>query len=201
MNPTLALSDDARLHSLQGTHPEARPHFAELLDLARELGMHPYVSSATRTCAEQAGTQSAVGGCNSWHTFGRAIDLELHDPDNPAVWDDPIVYEVLGEAWEEMGGIWGGRFVKSYPQGLPGYPGLTEGDPVHFQWADTGRVPDALCPRDTTDCQAIVDAYLRAAFAAAPAMPPAPVPIRDDWTGPVALALGVAGTVAVTLWS
>ncbi len=129
--------------------PEARPHFEELIDLADSLGLSPRVVSVGRTCAEQdekvrAGVSHAPG-CRSWHVLGRAIDIMLTPHTCEA-------HAALGAAWEEMGGIWGGRF--------PGFGPC--GDMGHYQWSETS-VPVAECP-DPADCEATRLSYLTAEF-------------------------------------
>lgn len=157
------LSAKQRLHSLAGIVPEARAPFDELLAQAKAWQMSPYISSALRTCKEQGALkgQSAVSSCKSWHTLGRAVDLELRNEDGSP--GDRGTYELLGEWWEAHGGIWGGRWLKSYPEGLAGFPEAGPGDPVHFQW--TGKaigVPAALCPSglNLDECQRAADHYL-----------------------------------------
>lgn len=168
--PWERLSDKERQHTLKAIVPEARPHFQALLEQAQMWKMRPYIASALRTCEDQQGlSQSAVRGCKSWHTLGRAIDLELRNEDGGAGTAD--TYQLLGEFWEWMGGTWGGRWTKTYPQGLPGFPDAGPGDPVHFQWTDgAGRVPDELCPKgiDLDDCQRYADRYMAAQWANPP---------------------------------
>ena len=91
LEPTGTLSDIV---------PTVRPAFQQLLGKAAALGMRPHIRSAGRTCADQdvqlrAGASHA-SGCRSWHTMGRAVDLDL-SPNTYAS------YELLGQWWEEQG--------------------------------------------------------------------------------------------------
>jgi hypothetical protein len=116
-----------RLASLDGAHPDARPLFQELIAYAESQGMHPQIATVTRTCAEQAVSKARC----SWHLSGLALDLALHG--SAQVWHED--FRVLGEWWENKGGVWGGRFS-----------GFGEhGDFHHFQW--TPGLPDegAIC--------------------------------------------------------
>lgn len=133
MDP-LKLTKDKRQHSLEAMHPEARPHFAELLAEVRRKGWHPYISSAVRTFREQGDTASkATRGC-SWHQFGRAIDLDV----NGTVAWDADTYGYLGAWWKARGPgfTWGGDWKTKYPP---------HGDFTHFQYAPTSRPSESLC--------------------------------------------------------
>jgi hypothetical protein len=61
-------------------------------------------------------------------------------------------YTALGEAWERLGGIWGGRWKDFGPCG----------DAGHYAWAPTGAVPLAICPEALSlpQCEALRHAYL-----------------------------------------
>ena len=208
--PWLELKKKDRLHTLRGIVPEARPHFAILIEQAKSWGMHPYISVALRTCEEQGRLtgQSAVSTCRSWHTLGRAVDLELREADgSPA---DASTYNLLGEFWESMGGIWGGRWVALYPNGIPGFPDAGPGDPVHFQW--TGKrsgVPAAICPRGALSleqCQAHANAYIAAQWASPPTSPPRALQRlpaietpRRPAVAPVPVLLALVASVLLTL--
>lgn len=131
--------------------PDARAAVEQLLLAATELGLRPRVTSAGRTCQQQADIYEKGGGathanlCRSWHVLGRAVDLYL-EPDEYAS------YAELGRLWEEMGGIWGGRWTGQFgPQG----------DRFHYEWADTAAVPTDICPTtvDVDECEAIRAAY------------------------------------------
>jgi hypothetical protein len=158
--PWKALTWEERQRTLAGIVPEARPYFERLIDTAKEWGMRPWIITALRTCKEQDGlSQSAVSGCKSWHTLGRAIDVQLQSDDGKV--DEREPYEYLGEWWESLGGTWGGRWKKSYPNGIKPFQNAGAGDVVHFQWTPpplTSSVPPSIC--DHTDCEASVDRYL-----------------------------------------
>lgn len=131
--------------------PEAREAVDQLLRAAVDLGLRPRVTSAGRSCQQQADLFEKGGGathanlCRSWHVLGRAVDLLL-DPDAHAS------YAELGRVWEEMGGIWGGRWTGQFGP---------EGDRFHYEWAETAAVPTELCPSsvDVEECEAIRAAY------------------------------------------
>lgn len=160
--PWEALSAEKRLHTLDGIVPEARPYFERLMSTARDWGMRPWIISALRTCREQDGlSQSAVRSCKSWHTLGRAIDVQLQSADGKV--DDREPYEKLGEWWESIGGTWGGRWERSYPDGIEPFRNAGPGDVVHFQWTPpplTTSVPPTLC--DHSDCEGTRERYLAA---------------------------------------
>lgn len=133
--------------SLDDLLPTVRPQFEQLLEAAAELGMEPEIRSAGRTCRQQnqqAGAgHSQVALCRSWHVLGRAVDLNLSPPTCET-------YTRLGEIWEQMGGVWGGRWLSFGPCG----------DAGHFQWGDPPGavgVPAELCPLTATlsDCERI----------------------------------------------
>jgi hypothetical protein len=134
--------------------PEARQKFVALLAKADELGMHPVIRSAGRTCADQQAIYEKGEGathaalCRSWHVLGRAIDINIVPPSCEA-------YTELGEFWEDMGGIWGGRF--------PGFGAC--GDMAHFEYAPSAAVPLSVCPDDISlqECEDIRQGYLASA--------------------------------------
>jgi len=95
------------------------PFASALVDAAAEAGLSPRVTSTLRTRAEQtrlyrrflAGMSPlpAAPPGSSAHEFGFALDVVV------------TPYEALsdlGAYWEDLGGIWGGRF----------------NDPVHFEF-------------------------------------------------------------------
>lgn len=143
--------------------PAVRPRFEELIGRAVELGMQPHIRSAGRTCsdqnAQQAGGSSYAAGCRSWHTMGRAIDLNL-------VPDVLSTYQRLGQEWEQMGGFWGGRWTSLFPP---------YGDYGHFHWGEpdpkTQAVPVSICSGSAGACDAEREAYLEQAFAQAQGFP------------------------------
>lgn len=138
-------------HSLDELVPDARGPVERLLRAATDLGLQPRLTSVGRSCQEQADIFAQGSGathanlCRSWHVLGRAVDLHL-EPDAYAS------YETLGRLWEEMGGIWGGRWTSQFG---------AEGDRFHFEWADTAAVPTEICPTtvDVDECEAIRAAY------------------------------------------
>jgi hypothetical protein len=105
---------------------DTRSRVTELLSVAASEGSRVSITSSLRSCAEQQALHdkgiTPVSGCRSWHVHGRAVDLYAGS------WE-PAAYARLGEAWEKMGGIWGGRW----------------GDHVHFEW-HPGMAIDELCP-------------------------------------------------------
>lgn len=115
--------------ALASLTPDTREMAERLLDWARAHGYDPVITSAGRNCAEQdamkAKGASKVGGCRSWHVHGRAFDLYI------GTWKG-APYLPLGEAWERMGGTWGGRWT-SFP------------DAFHFQNKGGYRMAQ-LCP-------------------------------------------------------
>lgn len=138
--------------------PEARPYFEALLAVASELGLRPRVRSAGRTCADQQALKAlgpgvtGAGMCRSFHVLGRALDIDL-DP------NDCTTYTRLGQYWEQMGGVWGGRWSQFG----------TCGDAGHFHWPEEPgeqSVASATCPADVTldDCERLRERYLRAHF-------------------------------------
>lgn len=141
--------------TLDDVVPEAREPFEKLLELAASLGLGAKIRRVGRTCADQAKlsalgpgvTQAAL--CRSWHVLGRAVDLTLA-PNTCAS------YQALGELWEGMGGIWGGRW-KQFGEC---------GDAGHYEWADTAAVPEAVCPSgiSVAECEEIRQSYLAQAF-------------------------------------
>lgn len=46
----------------------------------------------------------------SKHQKGRAKDIVIIDKDGKDVWGHIPEYDILGELWEQLGGIWGGRW-------------------------------------------------------------------------------------------
>ncbi len=97
------------------------------------------VVSTRRSCEEQNGLyeqgRSEAGdvvtkapGCKSWHVAGRAFDIQIA----PGATCD--AYLEMGQEWERMGGVWGGRW----------------GDCVHFEW-HPGISISKVCP-DQSAC-------------------------------------------------
>ena len=96
--------------------PELRPHVDAFIRGLRLAGIRVTVTSTRRSLDTQRRLYANYrAGCSrlpaappggSRHGLGLAFDLHL----------EPPVYAMAGQAWEAMGGTWGGRF----------------GDEVHF---------------------------------------------------------------------
>jgi len=104
--------------SLRSLHPSFRPFATQLILEAGQAGLQPRVTSTRRSRREQnflyrrflAGQSQypvAPPG-SSAHEYGLAFDVVVQP--YGALSD-------LGNRWEELGGVWGGRF----------------GDPIHFE--------------------------------------------------------------------
>ena len=84
-------------------------------------------TSYTRTAAEQrklfdAGKSMCDGkDSTSLHQRDRARDIVILDADDQPVWVFTPEYTALGQFWEQMGGVWGGRWTEIQ-------------DPYHFQF-------------------------------------------------------------------
>jgi hypothetical protein len=107
---------------------------ALLQDYAAKIGRRFRITSGYRTCQEQwdiynSGVRPAAPGCQSWHTQGRAFDIEAEDGPKAAAW-----YEPLGEFWRSIGGTW--------PDVL--------GDPGHLEWHPGSPNIATLCPDPST---------------------------------------------------
>jgi len=102
--------------NLSALIPQLQPFARELLRAAGAAGLQPRVTSTLRTYAEQkrlydrylAGMSPypAAPPGHSAHEYGYAVDIISLDQ------------ESLGDYWESLGGIWGGRI----------------GDDVHFEY-------------------------------------------------------------------
>ena len=103
--------------------PEVRRFADAFIAWLRSVGVPVTVTSTFRNLATQRALYSNyVAGCSrfpaaapgkSSHGQGRAFDLFLGvDPK-----EAPQVYQLAGQAWEAIGGTWGGRF----------------NDPIHFE--------------------------------------------------------------------
>ena len=88
---------------------------ARLVCEAQEQGIRVICTSFIRTTAEQRDLfergKSRCDGTKkvSKHQLGTAADLALVKNER-LIWDDAPEYGILGEIWEDLGGIWGGRW-------------------------------------------------------------------------------------------
>lgn len=104
--------------NLRGLDPSLAVYAKALvLYLREDLGLPAIITESGRTRKRQAQLyaqgRSAPGAIITWtrdskHVAGRAFDLSFagYSPDDtPESW-----YEDAGEAWEDIGGTWGGRW-------------------------------------------------------------------------------------------
>jgi hypothetical protein len=131
---------------------ETRKAFIELSRRFLEQTGHVLrVRSGRRTCAEQAYQVihgfSHASGCRSWHVLARAVDADPIRAETGAVIADSRVYAKAGVLWEQMGGVWGGRFL------IGGYP-----DEGHFEW-HPGMSISEICP-NPADCEQVSSAIV-----------------------------------------
>jgi len=152
-------SRERRLHTLDALVPEARVMFERLVEEAASRGMRPWVISAARNCQE-ASSVSKIPAIKSWHTYGRAIDLQLMNPETGSTTDFET-YRVMGEWWMREGGVWGGSWVD------PQDPGKSEREKDHFQWTprSTGKVDPRLYEGQAT-CDDARTSYYKEAWEA-----------------------------------
>jgi hypothetical protein len=131
-------------------HPEAQRAVRKLARVSRAALR---IRSGRRTCEEQRGLyrigRSSGGtpvtnadGCLSWHVLGRAVDFDILDPTGQVV-SSCEPYAELGALWEQMGGVWGGRFS--------GFGSC--GDAGHFEWHPGQKIAD-FCP-DPSACEEV----------------------------------------------
>lgn len=94
--------------------------------LAKAAGLELVHGDAWRS-PEEADRLARLGygSRRSLHCLRLACDLQLLDADGKPV-SDSAAYRPLGEAWEALGGSWGGRFLSPF-------------DPYHFSLAWEGR--------------------------------------------------------------
>lgn len=102
---------------LEGLAPGFRPYVEALLELMRQVGWKPQLTSGRRSRRAQealirAGKTTAT---RSLHLAGIAVDIAGLTP---------AQQREAGELWESWGGRWGGRFRSK--------------DPIHF---DAGLDP------------------------------------------------------------
>jgi hypothetical protein len=107
-------------------------NLARLLTQAAELGISIIIFTFYRSLEDQikefeAGRSRTL---NSLHTRWLAIDLALWDDLNENLivdkdeirWSNNSRYTTLGQYWESLGGVWGGRWKDPF-------------DPYHFEWS------------------------------------------------------------------
>jgi len=74
------------------------------------------VTAYTRTAAEQSKLykegKSKLDGYKkkSYHQLDRARDIVIIDGNDMPIWEFTSNYTRLGEFWESLGGVWGGRW-------------------------------------------------------------------------------------------
>jgi peptidoglycan L-alanyl-D-glutamate endopeptidase CwlK len=89
---------------------------ARLVCEAQEQGIRVICTSFFRSVAEQRDLfergKSRCDGTKkvSKHQLGTAADLALVKNER-LIWDDVPEYGILGDIWEDLGGIWGGRWT------------------------------------------------------------------------------------------
>ena len=133
---------------------ETRAKLQKLAKLFPEFDLA--VRSARRSCQQQtelygigrtynlaSAPVTYARGCQSWHVSGRAVDLDLRHAGTDQDASTCPNYARLGQAWEALGGRWGGRFS--------GFGGC--GDAGHFEYHPGLEVSD-VCP-DPALCDAV----------------------------------------------
>jgi len=136
---------------LDTLEPDTRALVVRLIREGSARGLDLRLTSGRRSCARQnalyAQGRTTPGqvvtkapGCRSWHVWGRAADVTLHEGGKP-VWASPI-YAELGALWESWGGIWGGRFD----------------DDGHFEYHPGLRI-ETVCP-DPAACETVTAASI-----------------------------------------
>ena len=109
----------------------------KLIRRAYELGIPVIIFTFHRTPEDQrkefeAGRSRTLDGL---HPLWLAVDLALWDDVdkdgrvdvNEILWNNDPRYTTLGQYWESLGGVWGGRWKDPC-------------DPYHFEWADGMRL-------------------------------------------------------------
>lgn len=195
--PWDAITREERLKTLAGVLPDARVMFEKLIREAASRGFHPSIISAARNCQESP--PGPIPAERSWHSYGRALDMQLLGEGGSAL--DPAPYLAMGEWWEGEGGVWGGRWTEQYPKGTPCNPGIP-GDLCHYQWtpADmSGRVTKSIY--DGRTCEEARSAYYAAAWGSPSFGGPfsSSTSARSDGAGGTLLVLGAALAAVFTL--
>jgi len=185
---------EERLKTLAAVVPDARAMFEKLLAEAASRGFHPSIISAARNCQESP--PGPIPAERSWHTYGRALDMQLLGEKGSAV--DPAPYFAMGEWWEAQGGVWGGRWTEQYPNGTPCNPGIP-GDLCHYQWTPSdmsGRVTRSIYEGKT--CEEARSAYYAAAWGS-PSFGGLSPSSRSGGVGGSLLVIGAALAAVFTL--
>ena len=86
-------------------------NLAELIVTAKKKGINLVILELYRSKErqEELVKEGKSQTQNSLHLVGLAADLAVMKNGKP-VMEDCEEYHILGQMWEEMGGIWGGRF-------------------------------------------------------------------------------------------
>ena len=108
--------------NISDLHPAVARGCNELIKRMNAAGYHAVGVSATYRCKtkqnhlfEQGRTRpgnivtNARGG-QSWHNWRLAFDIFQNIRGQE--WNNPHFFETAGEIWEQMGGEWGGRWVR-----------------------------------------------------------------------------------------
>lgn len=154
-------------NSIETLTPDTRDRAQAFLRAAKAHGFELTVASTLRSCADQGMSTAPIivqgmaikraAGCRSWHVWGRAFDVLLKDP-------SPQRYEELGKLGEDLGLVWGGRFVANP-------------DPIHFEY-HPGLDIMKMCP-DPSRCD---DALLGAWLPISVSTTKMPKATEDGWT-------------------
>lgn len=146
---------------------ETRQKFQALAKaFEKQTGLRLRVRSGRRTCQEQADLYGIgrtynlasapvtyARGCQSWHVLARAIDADPVRADGSVV-GDCKTYTLAGQLWEQLGGVWGGRWTQFGACG----------DAGHFEWHPDVTLAE-LCPEPAA-CAAVSSAIVtRSPFA------------------------------------
>ena len=92
--------------------------FALLTFYARTFGISFITTSFLRTAEEQNKRfKKGKSLCDGYkkiskHQLGRARDIVIIDSEGNPIWEHIPEYDRLGKLWEQIGGVWGGRWYK-----------------------------------------------------------------------------------------
>jgi len=126
--------------SLDDLTPDTKRVAEQFIELAKARNIDIKVVSTLRTCDEQNAIYaqgrstpgsiiSGASGCRSWHTWGRAFDILIRDPDGLVTDGSDHRYDELGDIGKSLGMIWGGNFSWGRDAGHFEYhPGMTIDD-------------------------------------------------------------------------